>query len=361
MVRETLSLPTAAQREALLRLWAAILPSGSGPFPAPFGERRVREWCEAPGMTPRMLLIAATRALEGEEPDTIEPQPNDGEQPELRVAAILHAYNEQVQRAREAIDQASAQDRCVEAEPLAEAFGVALRFVQGAKVVSTQHARPAQMVIERAGKQTHMALLTRAHPRGIASTLEALLKLSDQQRVVVVRERTHDFPPTWKVCSERKRLLQLSDRCSWIVLEREDAARMLALRSLFANARSRDVVDHDGRPLDEQDVHAWVREQLRPGTWQPIEALFAEPGMADKQNDEPVGAPPPEPSQSVATGAAVAALARLRVASVDRVVREAQRTHPQQTRASLIAELRAPQSGVRWFGNTVVSMREGAR
>jgi hypothetical protein len=133
---------------------------------------------------------------------------------------------------------------------------------------------------------------------------------------------------------------------------------MLALRSLFANARSRDVVDHDGRPLGEPDVRSWVQAELGPESWQPIEALFAEPGPAEKPIDEPDVAGKGEPQRELVTGAALSVLARLRVASVDRVVREALRTHPQQTRAALMAELQAPQSGVRWFGSTLVSMRE---
>jgi hypothetical protein len=353
MVRETLSLPTPDQREELLRLWAGILPGAPSTFPGPFGVDRVRSWCTAPGMTPRMLLIAATRAIE-QGPSADQQRPEAADESEQRDAALLGAWNELISRARRTIDDSSAQARCVEAEPLAEAFGVAMRFVPGANVASTRHGQAAQMVLDRGGSQIHLALLTRMHPRSVASALDALQKLSTHVHLVVVRERSHEFPPTWKVCSEKRDVLLQSGACAWIALEREDAARLLALRDLFANARSRDVVDHHGRTLEEDAVRAWARDKLKPESWAPLESIFA-PRQAQPPQERP--APKRNPRKDNA-GVAITLLASLRVASLDRIVREAIRSDPTQTRASVIASLKEAGAAVRWFGSTLVCMRQ---
>ena len=60
---ELLALPRPEQARELLRLWADQLLDRPEPFPWPFGERRVTRWCETPGMTPRMLMIACRQAL----------------------------------------------------------------------------------------------------------------------------------------------------------------------------------------------------------------------------------------------------------------------------------------------------------
>jgi hypothetical protein len=58
-------------------------------------------------------------------------------------------------------------------------------------------------------------------------------------------------------------------------------------------------------------------------------------------------------------GPTAAILLRLRVASVDRIVREARVIDPTLTRAAVVAELR--RLPVRFFGESIVALREALR
>jgi hypothetical protein len=57
-------------------------------------------------------------------------------------------------------------------------------------------------------------------------------------------------------------------------------------------------------------------------------------------------------------GAAVELLARLRVASLERLQRELVRKDPTMTRGRLVGELRAAVGMVSWFGDSIVCIRE---
>ena len=408
MNTQTLALPTPTQREDLLRLWSDRLP-GHAPFPAPFGAERVRAWCQAPGLTPRMLLVACLRALD-QGADAVPSDPlADTEDPEQVGEAVGKAWSEHLATARRALDQALTEERCVEAEALADGWSAAVRFVPELRVVSTSHLRPAQIVVERSADRVHVALLTKAHPRSLLATMDALARVAERDQVLVVRELSQPFKPTWRASIERRDTLLRNPRVQWLDLPRDDVARLLALRSLMADARSRDVTDLSGRPLDEAAVRDWVELTLEVPEWMPLRALQAfgsdtakAPSTpADRDADpkppckpsldrvsspkltrgstpsapEPKGraaAGPNRPSSAGANapqsagpeavlhtrGEALLALSRLRVASVDRVVREVVRTAPTRTRRSVLAELRSAPSLVRWFGGTLVAWKE---
>jgi hypothetical protein len=54
-------------------------------------------------------------------------------------------------------------------------------------------------------------------------------------------------------------------------------------------------------------------------------------------------------------------LLRLRVASVDRGLREVSRIHPGATRADVLSDLQAARPNVRFFGRTLVAWQEDER
>ena len=60
-----------------------------------------------------------------------------------------------------------------------------------------------------------------------------------------------------------------------------------------------------------------------------------------------------------AIGRALGMLLQLRVASLDRLVREVRRAHGQCTRAAVLAELEQEAARVQWFGRSVVAVQEG--
>jgi hypothetical protein len=408
MDRQILALPTPDQREELLRLWIQRLP-GSPELPEPFGAERVRSWRQTPGLTPRMLLIACLRALDDsvQSSDAVEPigGVDDAEQ---AGEAIEQAWTEHLSQARKLLDTCGVEERCVEAEALADGWSAAIRFTPGLHVVSTSHVRPAQVIIQRERDRVHLALLTKGHPRSLMGSLDAIGRLAEREHVLVVRELAQSFKPTWKASIERRERLLRMPKVQWLELGREDAARLLALRTLVADARSRDVTDLAGRPLDERAVMAWIETTLDIAAWQPIQALLQKPAVAEQepqsspptpgqpserpapgpaeapakrpawptQRSTPAGPSRAQPEQRPAAASqaqalrlvplsgdrpgdgALSVLSRLRVASVDRVVREVCRVQPSRTRRDVLAELRVDAHRVRWYGATVVAWKE---
>jgi hypothetical protein len=61
--------------------------------------------------------------------------------------------------------------------------------------------------------------------------------------------------------------------------------------------------------------------------------------------------------RAAATGATLAVLRRLRVASLDRLIREVTRVQPESNRAAILAELEAAGQRVLWFGRSIVCLR----
>jgi hypothetical protein len=384
-----LSLPTAAEREQLLRLWASRLVDSPEAFPAPFGESRVSAWCAEAGMTPRMLLIACSRAIEQgidqAAADDLGQDEVEADERERRADAMAEAWQEQIVRARALLDDANEEGRCVEAELLGDALGAAIQLVPGMSVASTNYSQVAQLAVELDSERLQVALLAKTHPRSVAAALEALVRVAEHGRVLAVRERAHELRPTWKICSEKRDRLLESPNGRWLDLEREDEAQLLALQGLLADARSRDVTDDAGRPLEAETVRQWAQAELGVGQWAPIRALLdsvkpstaarlvarnTSPGPAPtagvprRASREPSAAMPrAHPTQATESGTAsvgpaLGMLLQLRVASLDRLVREVARVHGPHTRAAVLAELELAAARVQWFGRAVVAVQE---
>ena len=60
--------------------------------------------------------------------------------------------------------------------------------------------------------------------------------------------RWREWPPTWKTTREEWEALRRSPGVRWHWLDREAAARLLALADLSRDARSRDLNGPDGIP-----------------------------------------------------------------------------------------------------------------
>ena len=106
---------------------------------------------------------------------------------------------------------------------------------------------------------------------------------------------------------------------------------------------------------DRDAVVEWVGATLNVRAWQVLRDILSE------ESPEPELSPTPAPPGSVATGptsgAALALLRRLRIASLDRIVREVTRLDPGATRASVMAELEQNSKHVSWFGRTIIAVR----
>jgi len=365
MRTKLLSLPTPAEREDLLRLWAGRVPDPSAPFPWPFGERRVTRLCTAPGMTPRMMLVECRTAIESggidesmppPQPVPIHPSkvPTDPEGTEGARDALAAEWERQLEEARRALDEMAAAGQCADAARIADGFAVASRFASPL-TVEVKLREPAQLTWQTPAGPVRMALLHQNHPRSLGTSLAKLTALAEKGPVLALRERAHELRPTWKDSLAKRAALLAKKHARWLAFEREDAARLLALASILSAARSGDVTDLTGCKVSVESVRMWVADTLNVPSWPILKAITApSEGEADEPGEASSEAGAPR------SGSAMSVLLRLRVVSLDRLVREVARVDREATRSSVLQELERAGDRVRWFGLAVVCAREEA-
>lgn len=395
MHQHTLSLPNAKEREELLRLWVERFPAPDAPFPWPFTERHLARVLALPGLTPRMLLVELKLAAEGEasfansEPSAAAVDQCDASAQRGSAApadasgvgvGLEREWEERMRSARSSLDEAFEQRACVDAARLCDGLLACGPFLPDVKLRSAGvKDEPAQLVAEVQGVQRYIALLQHGSPRSLGSVLVKLSALAARHVVWAIRERVHELPPTWKDTRAKRHAFLATGRGAWLDLDREDAARLLALDELLQCARSGDVTDHFGRPTAEAVVCEWVKQTLDVGAWGVVAELFGPKTLAAQNaGDEYVSStqsaapsrvvpaqqgldvePAPRGS-SEGADATLPMLLKLRLASLDRLVREVTRVDPLATRASVVSALEASPERVRWFGRSIVSVKEAS-
>lgn len=414
---ELLDLPTADARRELVRLWTEQLPPQPEAFPWPFGERRLRAWAEEPGLTPRMLMIACRDALaagpeiEGapEAAPPTEPSGAPDAEAELREA-LARAWGEHVERARAELDRAGEDHRAAPPARLLGGISAAARFVPDVYVLKLDAHKAAEVTLRARGRDVRVCYLHHGHPRSALAAIERASEAATRGEVVLARERAREFPPTWKKVTAAQ-AAATSRGARVHTLERDEVTTLLALESFLAAARSRDLEGRSGRALAEAEVLPFI-EAASPLARLPLFELVAAPrpaasgGASDDLGaapptdaaaaGEPASAPladddrphdpappapsepgpsaprdasprPPDPTPDDRDGAHAAAhgdlgpmlvaiLSRLRVASLERVVREAERARAATTRSSVLAALGRLGGRVRWFGRAIVGV-----
>jgi hypothetical protein len=205
--------------------------------------------------------------------------------------------------------------------------------------------------------------LHESNHRSLGAVLVKLTTLAEKTRVVAVRERARELPPTWKETLSKQRALLATGRARWVDIDPDDCARVLALAALLQAARSGEVTDARGVQMSEQEVGKWVSAKLDVASWPISGALNA---AAEEPSTTPTASPDnrvmsqpasPKVTSAARVASALPTLRRLRVASFERLVREALRVDPSSTRASVLAELETAGPSVRWFGRSVVFLR----
>lgn len=386
-----IALPTPNERRELVKRWVEHIPDRAEAFPWPFGEARIAHWTTSPGMTPRMLMIECKQALalgpnapftppeheEEEAPLTERPAAD----PSNDDATLAAAWESHLRAAREALDEASADRRSADPARIVGGMACALRFakdVQTSRVDARQYVQLLARVGGEAGPCA-LAFLHQTHPRSVSTALDRAADTMAKGRVVVVRERALEFAPTWRKIQTTLSTL-LAKGLRWVTLERTDATQLLALESFLAAAKSGDVEDALGRSLELEAVHGWIGRTLDVASWPIVGAVLGERGEHD--GDAPVDAsvdrgsnkslvPPSLPPSSrrtkrtsdrtSETAATIrTCLTQLRIASLERLVREVARVEPTTSRTDVLATLDGMASDIRWFGRAIVAMNDAA-
>jgi len=359
MAQETLSLPTPKEREELLRIWIERLPDRPLPYPWPFTEVQATHLCQRPGVTPRMLLVECRRAFQGE-PIELEDAPSvvASTQP-AKPAATLESqgleaeWEERLSASRVSAEEAAERREAIDPSRLADGLLACGRFLGSAELSALKSADGVQLKLGQGALSARFAFLHQSHHKSLGSAIAKLTALAERETVVVLRERAHDLPPTWKDTLAKRSALLATGRARWIWFERDDAERLLALDSLLQAARSGDLTDARGAPISAATVSEWVAATLEIPKWTIVRDVL---GEGEREEPE-LEATPKVTVLETTTKTALALVRRLRIASLDRVVREATRLDPLATRASVMAELEASSSEVRWFGRSIVGVR----
>ncbi len=363
-----LSLPTPDQREELVRVWLARLPSvdPQEPFPWPFTRAQLEAWRAATVMTPRMLMIACR---EGFEPalrpintaiSAAAAPASAGVNVGDRLADLWALH---LERARNELQSVAAEGRGTDAERLASALVVAADLAE--LDPSTTTDRITRTV--RLGKSDReIRLVQHAHPRSVAAALQHTLALQHPTRAVVLREHDLAFPPTWiKVLEHSHELTTHGVPLIWLAFD--DAARLVALHDFLAAGRSQDLAGPDGRPLDFATVEGWVKGSVDWQSWPVVRSVVL--GIADDDVDldrarapeaaaAPLRVPDADSGSGARPGPSLAVLRRLRVASVARILREVRRVDARATATSVAHELRQAGPAVRWYGRRLCALTE---
>lgn len=361
MARETLSLPAPKEREELLRIWIERLPDRPLPYPWPFTEAQATRLCQRPGVTPRMLLVECRRAFQGEpiefddETSADAPaQPSAAEGGAALANQGLDAeWEERLSAARVSADEAAERRVAIDPSRLADGLLACSQFLDSTELSPLKSTDGVHLKLVHGGRLGRLAFLHQSHHKSLGSAIAKLTSVAEREAVVVLRERAHDLPPTWKDTLSKRSALLATGRARWIWFEREDAERLLALDSLLQAARSGDLTDTRGAPISAASVSEWVAAALEIPKWNLVRDVL---GEGQEEEPEPHAAPiatelAPTPKT------ALALVRRLRIASLDRVVREVTRLDPNATRASVVAELEASSTEVRWFGRSIIGVR----
>ena len=381
--KQLLQLPTEAQRTELLQRWVQRIDAPEAPFPWPFTASQVDTWTTAPGMTPRMLLLAAEQALLESQSTGVQENPPE---PEALDDRLLRYWQQHIDAARNHLDEAAELQRGPEPEHLHDAL-----LLLGSWLSPIYHtARDGAVCLELDTKPCQVYLLHDVHPRTIAARMRRWLE--SKGRHVILREQWRPFPTTWYAVNRIAEDLESRPGARFHWVSREDVARLLALRTMVMQARSHDLVDAMGQPVTDATVMQWMRRQLAPKQWplvafltqdvdtsdpvtqrrsRPAESYDKAPdtvrdsqpahplasSISERPSNTPGNRPSSPPSARVMTERRVlGVLEHLRVASLDRLAREAAARGVQVTRKQIIEELTALGSAVRWFGRSIVAL-----
>lgn len=371
-----LTLPNPRQKEELLQNWIAGLPEEdrANPFPFPFSDEQVSKWLAQEGLTPRRLMLACRDVLDG---TAEEDSPVDAES-EGREGDSLKAHLEQLWQAhlrviRSELTEVAAAGQCLDDTRLLSGMFAAFELVESTTRQHVDSRKLRGIHLEHTGNTVRIYALQQPHHLSVAAALKRLTEEAGQTPIVAIREWTQEFPPTWKAVQKAADAFDSAPKGSLHWIAPDEVAQLLALHDLLRSARSQDVTSLTGEPIPSEDIVKWLREELPWREWEVMRRLLRALGfeVVDEEPSSPeLSAGPPAlpdqvdtqpqaplpPTRDAAT-TALAVLERLRLASVERLVREVRHGDSSITRARILAELREAGDDVQWFGRDLIGVR----
>ncbi|MGE0324324.1 MAG: hypothetical protein AB7K71_15620 [Polyangiaceae bacterium] len=369
-----LSLPNPHQKEELVRHWIARLPQEDRPhpYPFPFTEAQIATWLETPGWTPRRLMIACRDVLDGvqvDDPAGSAGQATAGPTQDEQLEQLWEAH---LRIIRAELTDIAAAGQCVDGTRLMSGVLTALALIDGAHSNQRMSKDMSGANVEIPPRRLRVYALQQSHHRSVGAALQRLLDETQEGAVLALREWAQDFPPTWKAVNSAADAFRAAPGGSLHWVSPDEVCQLLALHDLLRSARSQDVTGLNGEPIPAQEILAWSRATLGWRDWEVMRNLMALLGLAvsevepesaaeteteERVVESPSTAPSTPAGRSARTPTnALEALTQLRLASVERLVREVRRADSSITRSRVLAELKELGVEAHWFGRNLVGL-----
>lgn len=364
MSKKSIVLPTPQESRQLLQIWHEEIESPDGPLPWPFRPAEFEALLTLPGLTPRMLLCALGEAREGVPIGLLKESLQTGsstEEPQLDDLedVLQKEWSARLASTHASLDEVEERRGAMESSRLCDAVLTAAVFAPSLSLLASSNEH---IQIDGNGDPVGwVSLLHQSHHRSVNAVLDRILQKKAIERGFVLREQWRPFPPTWKSSLKKQDEVLARGGTTWFELTREDVALLLTLEDFIQASRSSDICDSIGRPVPNEAVQKFIKEQIRPDSWPLLRELTSKaPVGAERQQEAKKDAHrTPEPIEVNAPASFVeATIHRLRVASVDRVIREVQRVEPAHGRAGVIQSLKALGPRIKWHGRNIVAVEE---
>ncbi len=279
--------PDRNERELLLRTWhKRLMPMAEARrkarFPSPLSESELDQLLGAPGMTPRILLSALSRAISG------QPMRLDGlDSPSSSVGSGMDAlWKDEYERVRAEQRDKDRSNLTFDAAELAEAVTSALGFASHLAISHRTERDRVMTWVKAPGHELAIVYLTSTHHGSVAATLAKAAELARSTKVAVVREKRFEFPSTWETVQERRSAFERLPNARWLWIEGEDLARCLTLARLLSKSRAKKLhVAGYGDPLAPDLVREAVLRMQAPGEWASVSSITR--WLSDIPRDSP--------------------------------------------------------------------------
>jgi len=292
--------PTPEQARNLIEIHLDRIPAEERKeaFPWPLSSAEVTRWTEE-RMTPRALLQRCQSAFD----DFLSGRPEPASEPAEEAAARLNQRLDVlwagfVERARAEVDRAATDGHHLDAERIASGLlsvlqlaGVPAQRVSGKKNrpdIRVKGAVPATIFI--AQQNHHISL----------SGILAEATQPGSGRIIVLREHAFAIRPTWKQVHAQITALRGAPNTTYVTVGRDDLVEWLAAESMLSAAKSKDLSDDLGRPIDYGAVAAWLTKRSSRRRSELWDTLGGTPAgtPAAPTDEEPQAPGPPAPARA---------------------------------------------------------------
>jgi hypothetical protein len=271
-------------------------PRPTLPFPWPFSSPRMEALCELPGLTPRMLLQYFQEALASgdEEPESSASSPTPEQLRQLQAAALdeslSSAWRDGLVDARQKLFLADEEEREVENSEILDGL-LGLALLDPALKLS-RDPNETEREVQESTSGRRIALVRSSNGRSTAAHLQRVSTRKHRKTpLLALRERWRPIPDSWAKVLDLRKELEKKKILQWRWLEREEAAALLALNTFLMALRSHDVNGPDGKPVPQEEALAWLRNLPEPPLARLLSWLQSGEEIPDGSAVTPVPAP----------------------------------------------------------------------